>query len=303
MSKNRSFGVLYLTLIFAVLGINLKAQNVIHQSFEKDIFRTKPDTSDLSTYWRKYSRTGEVNAKSCALPQIKANASTGISTEQFRKGKQAGKVVLDVSNGGVGHKAMFRYTILPAGKVLEESKDEIWVSFSLYLPNEGDDKWETDTIPELIFQLHNDIVASPMLAIYSQNDRFNITYRFADADPHQPIPHQNPRVSIRKPWSGKIQKGKWLDWVFRIKFSPLTENGLLQVWLNKDNNFEKIVDKQQIRIGYNCSERTDLDIGIYKWDWKCPTVSKVKKRVMYVDEVSIGNSAANLEAMVKAFAN
>lgn len=298
MDKGRLFFAFFILLAFCRRADNLYAQNITHLNFENGL-EVKGKTNDSFYQWKPYIRVGETNPQRCTLPQIKANAYTEINAEKYRRGKHSGKLTLDVSNGGVGHKAMFRYNMLPEGIQLQKTKDERWVSFSCYLSDEGDDKWETDAVPELIFQMHNDIAVSPMLAIYSQSDTFDIIYRFSDIDPHVADVSERSAIGTMKAWSGKAEKGKWIDWVFHVKFSPLTPDGFLQVWINDGIGYRKIVDKQGIRIGYNCSERTDLDIGIYKWSWKCPSDSGIKKRILYIDEISVGDRTANFESITK----
>jgi hypothetical protein len=287
----------YIFLLFFILSFqqNVIAQKIIRQDFENEIFQKTQDTSFKPSLWKKYIRTRETGE--CAPTNVSAIASAELSTEFARNGKQSGKLILDVSNGGSGHKAMFRNTLIQKGTVLTDSKDECWIAFSCYLPDTGAMTWLKDSVPELIFQLHNDIVASPMVAIYSENDKFFITYRYADTDPHLTLAPLKANIKNKQPWSGELPKGQWLDWVFHIKFSPLTPDGFLEVWLNKGSEFEKLTKKKDIRIGYPCSEKTDLDIGIYKWSWKCPTTSPVKSRMIYFDEISIGNQDANFENM------
>lgn len=285
----------YPVLIILFFQQNVSAQEIIRQDFENNIFQNTKDTTFKPTLWKKYIRIGETGK--CAPLNISAIASAGLSTDVARNGKQSGKVILDISNGGSGHKAMFRNTIFQEGNALDHSKEERWIAFSCYLPDTGAMAWLPDSIPELIFQLHNDIVASPMLAIYSENDMFNIKYRFSDSDPHLTLAPLTSNVKNRNPWSGKLPKGQWIDWVFHVKFSPLTPNGFLEVWLNKGAGVEKIMEQKNIRIGYPCLEKTDLDLGIYKWPWKCPVSSPIKKRMLYIDEIMIGGEDANLEKM------
>ncbi len=287
---------LILTLLIILSIGKISAQTIYRFDFEHAAFISSKDSLNKITGLQRYFRTGEVDPKKCVLPQNKALASAEVSKEFSRNGKYAGKVTLDVS-GGIGHKAMFRNTLFKAGTKLSAEENERWIGFSCLLPDTGKMEWATDSIPELIFQLHNDIVASPMLAIYSQNDVFQITYRYSDLDPHLNKTPLNPNVVTRKVWSARTKKGVWLDWVFHVQFSPENPEGFLEVWLNSGNGYEKIVDKKQIRIGYLCTEETDLDIGIYKWAWKCPTNSSVKTRTLFVDDITVADGKANFETV------
>lgn len=284
----------FLFLLSFLFCVNLKAQEVYHEGFEQIVFQNEQDTAFSL---KRYLRVGEVNLKKCTALQKMAFASAETSPDIARLGLNSGKVILNVSNGGVGHKAMFRKELLSAGTELRKTKDERWIGFSCYLPDTGLLKWEADSIPELIFQLHNDILASPMLAIYSQNDMLNIVYRYAKTDPHLLKLPLNKNVSTMHAWCGPAVKGHWMDWVFHIKFSPEDRDGFLEVWLNVEGEYKKIVGLKNIRIGYECSKETDLDIGVYKWHWKCPQTTGVQVRTMYIDEISIANGNGNFSSI------
>jgi len=51
-------------------------------------------------------------------------------------------------------------------------------------------------------------------------------------------------------------------------------------------------------MGYPCDQITTFDIGLYKWQWKCPSTSPVKRRVIYVDDIKVGNALAGLNDMI-----
>ncbi|HEY4207449.1 MAG TPA: heparin lyase I family protein, partial [Puia sp.] len=146
-----------------------------------------------------------------------------------------------------------------------------------------------------IFQLHNDTKVSPEVALDCQNDSFSISYRYSDLDPHAVADTVNPGIRTRTPWAGKLPKGRWLDWVWHVKFSPLTSEGLLEVWPNQGSGYKKIVNVHSERMGYPCSQVTNLDVGIYKWPWKCPGTDTVKIRGAYFDNVSVGDSSASFQ--------
>lgn len=85
---------------------------------------------------------------------------------------------------------------------------------------------------------------------------------------------------------GAVPKDQWVRFVFHYKFSYNTD-GKWQIWKNG----------QQI---YNYSGKTiyppaitsslpSFKLGIYKWPWAGSGSSDVKTRIMYVDDVRIGN--------------
>jgi hypothetical protein len=269
---------------------------IMSYGFEKNEFKSGKDTTFRSDLWKPYLHTGEVNTNKCALGNyIPGFVSSTLSRLQARSGSQSGQCIMDVSNGGICHKAMFRNDFLPKGADISAANNERWISFSLFLPDRGQDAWVNDQVDELVFQLHNDTIASPQLALYSDKGIFSVRYRYADKDPHQDA---HTRQFVMKPWEGSVKTGRWIDWIWHIKFSPLAAKGILQVWANQGDGLKQIVDEQHIRMGYPCDQITTFDIGLYKWQWKCPSISPVKRRVIYIDDIKVGNALAGLSDMI-----
>lgn len=269
---------------------------ISYEGFELKAFKLNKDTSFKPAQWKPYLRTGETDLKKCG-PGVYSQgiAITEFSSAQARRGTRSGFCVLDVSNGGVAHKAMFRNDFLPRGNNWGLPGNERWIAFSIFLPDKGADEWVTDQTDELIFQLHNDTIASPQLALYSHSGLFSVEYKYADKDPHV-IPHTT--LTSVKPWEGDIKKGRWIDWIWHVQFSPLEKQGLLEVWFDQGKGLKKIVNEHHIRVGYPCNQETTFDIGIYKWPWKCPQTSPVKRRVIYIDEIKVANAQADLQEML-----
>lgn len=270
---------------------------VSNEDFETTHFKPSRDTTFRSDLWSLYLHTGETDPVHCGIGSLpKGMVSSAISTDFARAGTHSGKCIMDINNGGICHKAMFRNDFLPRGPVWTEPQSERWVAFSMYLPATGPDEWVIDSIPELVFQLHNDTVASPQLALYSQNGLFSVRYRYAAEDPHT---NRRAAQTARTSWEGKIATGRWIDWVWHIRFSPTEAKGLLQVWMADGASFKQVVNEHHIRIGYPCPQITNCDIGLYKWSWKCPVTSPVRRRVIYIDAIRIGDQTATLAGMGK----
>ena len=96
------------------------------------------------------------------------------------------------------------------------------------------------------------------------------------------------RIPQKKLWIKKvaIDKGKWVDWVFHVKWS-YEKDGFIEIW--KDG-FQIVSDN-----GPNCyndEKGPYFRFGPYKWPWKkddktAPSV--VTQRIIYFDEIRIGN--------------
>ncbi len=83
---------------------------------------------------------------------------------------------------------------------------------------------------------------------------------------------------------------EWVDYVARVKWDATSNTGILEIW----QDGKQIVDEQNINIGYRELVKPYWKIGIYAWTGK----SKYAERVLYYEEVRIGNTTATYE-MVK----
>lgn len=86
-------------------------------------------------------------------------------------------------------------------------------------------------------------------------------------------------------WQAPIEKDKWMDFVFHIKFS-YKNDGILEIW--KDG--QKIADKKGPN-HYNDKAPPYFKLDLYKGNWK----SAVRKQVIYYDEIRIGDATSNYE--------
>ncbi|MGE4564324.1 MAG: polysaccharide lyase [Victivallaceae bacterium] len=155
-----------------------------------------------------------------------------------------------------------------------------WYGFSVQFPAD----WEPDTQAELFAQWIGGNGGSPPLAIYVRGDEYQVTSRPKAGDPANVL------------WAGPVtpDRGKWVDWVFEIRWSSAAD-GQIRVW----KNGKQLVDA-------TCPNMAPVDpapyfkFGIYKWPWKGSTKeapSKVTRRVLYFDEIRIGNAQAGRAAV------
>jgi hypothetical protein len=126
---------------------------------------------------------------------------------------------------------------------------------------------------------------SPPISLGIQNDHYNLQILWAAA----PVNTNNTKDGEKDIDLGPVDKGKWNDFVFHIKFSYKSD-GILEIYKNKVKIFSLIGPNS-----FNDENYPYFKVGIYKWTWNgWASYSPESKRVLYVDEVRIGNSKSNL---------
>lgn len=163
---------------------------------------------------------------------------------------------------------------------------EYWYGFSIYLPND----WIEDREGEIVTQWHDNPdfwfgegSKRPPVSLSISNNNWGITNVWDSSL----VTKTNETTIKQKLWSGTFTRGVWTDWVFHIKWSYKSD-GLIEVW--KDG--VHIVNKHGPNT-YNDWRSPFFKIGSYKYAWKSPkSTSIVNKRIIYYDEVRIGNASA-----------
>jgi hypothetical protein len=164
------------------------------------------------------------------------------------------------------------------------TRPEGWYGFSFYFP----DTYVSDSSGEVITQWHDQsdvgeaVDRSPTNAIITADDRMKWMVRW-DADAIMDSGTSDGLIYIDL---GKIPKNKWIDWVVHIKYSH-TNSGILEVWMDG----EKVINRQNMPSSYNDVAYPYLKFGLYKWNWGAATST----RVMYFDEVRVGNENSNYD--------
>lgn len=166
---------------------------------------------------------------------------------------------------------------------------ERWYGFSIFLPP----TYRPDTEPEILAQWHEtpdfdrgETWRSPPVALFSENGKWRLHILWA-----------TDTVNTNQTRSGEkyieldtCKTGVWTDWVFHIKFS-WQNDGLIDVYKN-GSLFRSIEGPN----AYNDKHGTYFKLGIYKWVWMPKNIPKshsvVNQRVVYYDEVRVGNEKA-----------
>lgn len=166
---------------------------------------------------------------------------------------------------------------------------ENWYGFSMYLPTD----FVSDPMAEKFAQWHEipdwdlgETWRSPPISLGIQNDRYNLQVLWAAA----PVNTNNTKDGEKDIDLGPVtDKGKWADWVVHIKFSYKSD-GILEIWKNKVKIYSLYGPNS-----FNDENFPYFKLGIYKWGWNgWASYSPESKRVLYMDEVRIGNSKSSL---------
>ncbi len=281
-------------LNYSFRGVALTPTKTIYSlGLETLPFRANADPSFKPWVMSRYVQLGYLDPESC--PDYIGGSGTGsseLNSVTVKEGTKSIKCVLDNTNG-ICHRAMIRNDFFAYGTKPEETKNERWFRFSINMPASGAEEWLPDSLGDLFCQLISGGKGGPILAFNGVNGNYKLEYRYSDRDPDTDT---NPVVRSQSIFSLAIKKGIWIDWVFHVKFSPLTPEGIIEVWMNEGDGYAKMADLHDIRFGFPSPiTATHLDLGVYKWPWKCPTNSPVRNRTIYIDDVKIGTELATFE--------
>jgi hypothetical protein len=152
-----------------------------------------------------------------------------------------------------------------------------WYSYALLFDSAN---YKKDASDEVITQWHQGGGKTPALCLRTKNDRLYL------------------RI-MGSIWVdlGLLDKGKWHAYVMHVKHSSGSD-GLVEIW----RDGVKILS----RTGQNMYRVTgdlknpNLKLGIYKSAWNNSQTTATNKRVLYFDEIKIGNEKATLKEMAPA---
>ena len=158
----------------------------------------------------------------------------------------------------VDRKAMFHG--FKTSKVLGA---EAWYGFSFYFPSEGTRNEANDW---LFFQIHGS--ADKRLKEHSRNPPFSLTLTPEGMrgawkwDPHElsPTRHGDGTAHFEIPGKKQAYLDRWVDFVLHAKVDYTeASTGFLELWVDG----KKVLDKQNIRFGYNDDKGIYPSWGMY----------------------------------------
>jgi hypothetical protein len=145
---------------------------------------------------------------------------------------------------------------------------ERWYGLSYYLKD-----WVVDGSPHSILQWHpNSSNGSAALAMLAHNGVLTIV-------------HGDPFGSWKYVNIGNIVPDVWTDLVLHVKWDS-TNNGLIEVW----RDGELVYDTSGIRTEWVGGQY--IKVGINHYGWTIPVNDVADERILYIDDVRIGNGDA-----------
>ncbi|GAB3662532.1 hypothetical protein GCM10028791_37650 [Echinicola sediminis] len=218
-----------------------------------------------------YEETFEGSAPLSALHQQFA-ADYGFSVAEFPvyQGKKAGRFELrdtdDMVANGTRAEVLFP----------EQSNNERWYSFWIYLPAED---FMEDSYREIISQWHQGKGAgSPPNSLQIKDDKFLLKSI-----------NNDPKGTYYE--LGEVLKDQWQEFVFHFIHSS-EKDGLIEVWYNGQNVLT--LKGGNIKKGFDYPR---WKVGIYKWKWNGDKTTDTKKRVLFYDNIRMGNEKCTYEEM------
>jgi hypothetical protein len=149
-----------------------------------------------------------------------------------------------------------------------------WYSFAIYAPSEQF-KWDDED--DCLIQFHQGDGETPALCLRVREDRIYIR--------------------ILGVWNdlGVFEKNSWQSYVMHIKHST-GSTGLIELW----RNGVKLMNRSGANMTYvdDDEHNPSLKLGIYKSAWNGSSTSETSTRVIYYDDIKIGNEYATYEDMV-----
>ncbi len=156
--------------------------------------------------------------------------------------------------------------------------EERWYGISYYFPDNFVFAPESiaNDIRFIISQWQHGSAGSPIIALEVIGDEIVLQKKSGvstDPDGYAPVP------------VATIQKGQWMDFVLRVKWSK--NNGKVQVWVDNDLSY----DQSMQTIYNNLSNGGGFKIGLYYWRWKeMQSVQNslnagINYREIFIDEV------------------
>jgi len=210
---------------------------------------------------------------------------SSLQNEISRDGNYALRSYLEKDNPSCPDKN-FRTEIAGYKNQLLDYEKTYWIGFSLFIPNDWvieQDQWSM----EYIFQLHSN--PSPT----SPNRDSVLSLRISQSNMKLVTHYDNKKKYNNWVHSINDMKGKWTDFVFKIKPSQFVGSASLELWMNPDVNTQPVFSKTSMSLGSPGDIDLYVKLGLYKPElYKKAT--NIKSHTIYHDQLRIGDVNSSL---------
>jgi hypothetical protein len=216
-----------------------------------------------------YEETADLSSFS-TYPKLHVATSYGAtaSTTQFFNGTKSVRFELRDSDPEVqsGTRAEFSYP--------DATNMHRWYSYALYVPSA---QFQYDSDDDVITQFHQGGGATPALCLRVRKDHL--------------------WIRVLGTWYdlGSFLKDAWHSYVLHAKHSSGSD-GLLELWIDGQKVFTKSgANAYPVGSTYHMP---NMKLGVYKSNWNGSGTTDTKIRVLYFDDIKIGNENATYNDMV-----
>ncbi len=200
--------------------------------------------------------------------QAAASYSITASTNQFYNGTKSVRFELRDTDPEVQSGTRAEITFPNA------TNNNRWYAYSLFVPSAD---YKIDATDEVITQWHQGGGTTPSLCLRTKSDRLYLRVMDTWID------------------MGALDKDKWHAYVLHVKHTAGSD-GLVEIW----RDGQKIVNHSGPN-SYPINDTYHLPfwkLGIYKSYWNGTRTSATNKRVLYFDDIKMGNEYATYNDMV-----
>ena len=168
----------------------------------------------------------------------------------------------------------------------EQTSLNRWYAFAVYFPS---DQYKYDETDETICQWHQEGGTSASISLRTKNDRLVLSV----------IPSY--KGTSQKYDVGAVTKDAWNTVILHVNHSP-DSDGLIELWVNGQKVAERTGDNM-----YSLSNSGVVTprwkLGVYKSKWNGSNTTATSERVLYVDNVILGNEHATYEEIASVLAS